>query len=298
MRKIALMLALSLTAAHAEDSKLTIAYVPAADFAPIMVAKDRGYFTNHGIDATLTVIPLISNIPAGLISGSLQIGATTGPIFLQAAENGLDLVAVAGVGSWTPDNQTASLIAGTGSGITTPQDLVGKRVAVPGFNSLMDLIFRRWAISKGIQLTSLTEVEASFPAMGDLLRTHQVGAAMVIEPFRDFALSSGAGSRLADPAREVSTTILASFYIAERGWATAHPKDIAGFRAALREGIETLTTDPSARAIETKYLKVTTKILPHYTADITLADLQFHEDLAKQFGLVEGKADLQKLILP
>jgi NitT/TauT family transport system substrate-binding protein len=298
MRKIALMLALSLTAAHAEDSKLTIAYVPAADFAPIMVAKDRGYFTNHGIDATLTVIPLISNIPAGLISGSLQIGATTGPIFLQAAENGLDLVAVAGAGAWTPDSQTASLIAGTGSGVTTPQDLVGKRVAVPGFNSLMDLIFRRWAISKGVQLTSLTEVEASFPNMGDLLRTHQIAAAMVIEPFRDFALSSGAGTRLADPALDVSPNILAAFYMAEGGWARAHPKEIAGFRASVREGIETFTKDPTARAIEAKYLKVNAKVLPHYTADITVADLQFHEDLAKQFGLVEGKADLQKLILP
>ena len=300
VRLIALVLcALSINfAASAEDSKLTIGFVPAADFVPLMVAKDKGIFTRHGVDATLTIIPLISNIPAALVSGSLQIGATTGPIFLQAAENGIDLVAIAGAARWTPTSQTASLIAGRDSGINAPQDLVGKRVAVPGLNSLMDLIFRRWLVTRSIQPSSLTEVEASFPAMGDLLRNRQVAAAMVIEPFRDAVLTSGAGTRLADPAGEVNPDILAAFYIADRAWAAAHSADIAAFRASLQDGMTDLAHDPADRAIEAKYLKVNAKVLPSYSTALTAQDLQFHHDLLKQFGLIDGKQDLAKLILP
>jgi NitT/TauT family transport system substrate-binding protein len=282
---------------RAQGTKVEIGFVPGTDFVPALIAQDKGYFAKDGMDAHCTIIPLISNIPAALVSGSLQIGATTGPIFLQAQENGIDLVAVAGATRWTPEAQTVSLVVAQGSDVKSPADLKGKRVAVPGLNSLMDLTFRRWLVMKGVDPKSVTKVEASFPSMGDLLRNHQVDAALIIEPFRDFALSSGAGTRMSDFVQEVNKNFLAAFYIAERRWAEANPKMIVAFRDGIRQGTDTFLHDPAGREIEKKYFKVNAKVVPAFSMDVTADDLRFHEDLCRQFGLLNSNIDPSRLIL-
>jgi NitT/TauT family transport system substrate-binding protein len=296
---LGLLLATPLRAqpAPAGGETIGIGMVPGTDFVPALIAKDKGYFAAHGMNASVTILPLISNIPAAIISGSLRFGATTGPVFLQAVENGIDLVAIAGASRWTRDAQTVSIVVANDSGITKPADLVGRKVAVPGLNSLIDLSFRRWLLLKGVDPTRVTELEASFPAMGDLLRNHQVDAALVIEPFRDFALTSKAGTRMSDYASEISPDILAAFWIADRKWAVAHPEMVAAFRAGIQQGIDIFLHDPEGKLIEAKYLRVNAKVTPAFDTNITPADLAFHQDLAQQFKMLDSKVDPASLIL-
>src|ERR1700759_3639553 len=94
--------------AEAPGDKVAIGFPPSDDFVPAMIAKDKGIFAANGVDATLTVVPLIGNVPPALVAGSLQIGATTGPTLLQAQENGLDFVVVAGMSRL---NQTHQLVS-------------------------------------------------------------------------------------------------------------------------------------------------------------------------------------------
>jgi NitT/TauT family transport system substrate-binding protein len=58
--------AVAMASAHAQ-TKINIGYSPAADFTPVFAAKDKGYFEKRGLDATLTRIPLASNIPAAMV---------------------------------------------------------------------------------------------------------------------------------------------------------------------------------------------------------------------------------------
>ena len=78
------------------QTKINVAHVFANDFLPMFMAKENGCFAKRNLDVTLTLIPIINNIPATIIAGSTQIGVTTPTVMLQAVENGLDLVAVAG----------------------------------------------------------------------------------------------------------------------------------------------------------------------------------------------------------
>ena len=99
------------TMAAAEPTRVAIGYPPATDFLAAYVAKEQGIFAKHNIDATLVKIPVVSNIPSAVVSGSIQIGMTTIPVVLQADDGGLDLVLVAGAARHTREHPFISLMA-------------------------------------------------------------------------------------------------------------------------------------------------------------------------------------------
>ncbi len=73
--------------AHAQ-TKLQIGCTATTDCASAMVAVDEGIFKKHGLDAEMIPIGINSNIPAAILSGSIQIGGPTSTVFLQAADGG------------------------------------------------------------------------------------------------------------------------------------------------------------------------------------------------------------------
>jgi NitT/TauT family transport system substrate-binding protein len=282
----------------AETTKLVIGFAPSDDFVPIMVAKDTGIFAAHGIDATIMVVPLISNVPPALVSGSMQIGSTTGPTLVEAQENGLNFVVVSGMSRLDATHQLVSVMVGMNSPIKSVTDLKGKRVGVPGLNSLLDLTFRRWLVNNNVPPDSVAYVETTFPAMGDLLRSGQLDAVVIKEPARGSAERNGAGRVLADYPKEVSPDLLNTLLIAEQGWAMSHLPVIAAFRASLDEAIAAYQKDPAAgRAIEAHYMKAAPGPLPKFSTIVTVQDLRFQQDLAKQFGLIKGDDDPASLLL-
>ena len=105
---------------------------------------DQGIFAKHNIDATMVKIPVVTNIPSAVVSGSIQIGMTTIPVVLQADDGGLDLVLVAGAARHTKEHPFISLIARSDIKYAKPADLIGKTVGVPGINSVIDVMFRKW----------------------------------------------------------------------------------------------------------------------------------------------------------
>ena len=299
MGKILMAAGLGLAlAGPARADKMVVGLVPTSDFMPPVIAKEDGFYARHGVDVQTTIIPLISNIPAAIVSGSVNIGSTTGPVFLQGVAAGLDLVAVAGASRFQPGAQTVSLVAGTDSGIHGPADLKGKRIGVPGLNSLIDLVFRRYLILKGMTPGDVVSVETAFPQMPDLLRNHTLDAALIIEPIRTNAVATGAGVRISDFFAEVDPDILAAFWIADRKWAEAHPREIKAFREGLVDGIDQYKNHPLGREIEMKYLKRNANVVPAFDPAITVKDLDFDLGLVTQFKLIDGKIETKNLLLP
>ena len=102
LRRLALMAGLSVLAAlaaplaQAQATKMNIGFIPAGDWLPALVAKDKGFFEKRNLDVTLTKVAIISDIPAGILSGSLTMGASTATVLIDASEAGLSLASVAG----------------------------------------------------------------------------------------------------------------------------------------------------------------------------------------------------------
>ena len=145
--------ALTSPAAFAQTTKVSIGYPTSSDFLPALVAKERGFFEKHGIDAAMTRVPLINNIPAAMMSGDLDIGAATPPTFLQAVDGGLDLVLVASAARHRKSLPSKSLVARKDFKYEKPEDLKGTVFALNSRHSnsgmnLPRLLFARLAGGK------------------------------------------------------------------------------------------------------------------------------------------------------
>lgn len=294
---VALLGALAVAAAHAQ-TKVNIGFSPAADFTPVFAAKDKGFFEKRGIDATLTRIPLASNIPSAIMAGSLQIGMGTGSMLVQTGEAGLGLVAINGASRFRKDNSVVSLVARTGQEIKSPADLKGKKVGVPGLNSMLHVTFQKWLLDHKIRLQDVTMIEAPFPRMKDMLGGGTIDAAVAIEPFRSRILQDKTGYRVVDHVTEVQDNMLAAFWMAKRDWAQSNPKAIQAFREAYDEAVEYCLKNPEeARALQVKYLGVPSPVVPSYSTKISPKDLELFEEAGRQVGMLRKPVDVKKLVL-
>src|SRR3984893_8325198 len=110
------------------QTKIQIGCTATSDCASAMVAVDEGIFKKHGLDAEMVLIGINSNIPAAILSGSIQVGGPTSTVFLQAVDGGLDLVAIAGASVMSQvTNGNIGAFARNGVTIKEPKDFAGKK---------------------------------------------------------------------------------------------------------------------------------------------------------------------------
>jgi NitT/TauT family transport system substrate-binding protein len=127
------------------QSKIQIGCTATTDCASAMVAVDQGIFGKHGLDAQMVLIGINSNIPAAIVSNSIQFGGPTSSVFLQAIDGGLDLVGVEGASSMdSVSDQLVAAMARTGVSIKEPKDFVGKKVGAPGIGAFLQVLFVKW----------------------------------------------------------------------------------------------------------------------------------------------------------
>jgi NitT/TauT family transport system substrate-binding protein len=297
-RVLALLVgALAAFAAFAQ-TKVNVGYSPAADFTPVFAAKDKGFFEKRGLDVTLTRIALASNIPSALVSNSLQIGMGTGSMLVQTGEAGLGLVAINGASRFQKSNSIVSLVARTGEKIQKPEDFKGKKVGVPGLNSMLHVMFQKWLLDNQVPLAQVTMVEAPFPQMNDMLKGGTIDASIAIEPFRSRILS-GTGYRVVDYVTDIQDNMLAAFWMAKADWAQANPAAIKAYREAYDEAVAYCLKNPEeARALQVKYLGVPSPVVPSYSTQISASDLELFERAGRQVGMLRQPVDVKKLVLP
>jgi NitT/TauT family transport system substrate-binding protein len=296
---VCVLLALATGASAAELQKINIGYIPVSDFAPLYIAKDKGFFEKHGLDVTLTKIALASNVPGALVAGSLDIGMGTPPMLLVTSESGLDFQAISGVSRLVKDNPFVSLIARPAANIKDAADLKGKRLGVPGFNSTMDITIRKWLMDRKVQPSEVNFVEAVFPQMHDQLAGGQLDAAIVLEPFRTIIIKDGTGVNVRDFFGDLTPDAVAAIWMAKRDWIAAHPDIVSGFRAAYAEGIADIAANPPEfETIQKKYLGFASPALPNFSLKLSPDDLAFYASVSEQVGLIHQKPQIDKLIAP
>ncbi|MES2283650.1 MAG: ABC transporter substrate-binding protein [Pseudomonadota bacterium] len=245
--------------ALAQSGKIVFGYTAVTDFASVFVAAEQGYFTKRKLDVELKFIPLNSTIPAAIQSDSLQMGGPTPSVFLQSVEGGLDHVVVAGGGITSKTITGFGLVAKAGSGIRSAQDVVGKKVGVPGLGAFLHVTFRAWLKQSGVDYKKVNFVEASFPQHGDLLRGGSIDAVVTADPFMSRIVDSGVGyvaSYYSTFLEAGNHTIL---YAAKRDWAQKNAAQVRLFREAVQEAATFMgqpKNDGAVRDAIAKYTKL------------------------------------------
>jgi NitT/TauT family transport system substrate-binding protein len=275
-------------------TKIVMLYNATSAYSASYVAKEEGYFDKHGLDFEFSLTSNTTMTPAALMSGTVQLGGITPPMILQANEQGLDLVVVAG-GTATPDPAgTSGMLARTGSGIKAAPDLVGRKIGVPGLGGTFDILAKKWVQSKGVDFRKVTWVEVPFTRMGDTMKAGLVDVVAATLPFYARITDAKIGYDLGDLFAGVPDGSLLAFYGASRDWAAENRDAVKALRASLDEAV-TFIADPSHTArvqtILAKYTKLPVGAEPPpvpTTLDVHVKPnaLAFWIDVAQEQGLI------------
>jgi NitT/TauT family transport system substrate-binding protein len=286
------------------QGKIKIGCTATSDCASAMVAVDEGIFKKHGLDAEMVLIGINSNIPAAILSNSIQIGGPTSTVFLQAADGGLDLVAIAGASVMSQvTNGNIGAFVRNGITIKEPKDFAGKKVGAPGLGAFLHVLFVKWLVEKGVDPKSVNFVEVSFPTMADIIRSGGVDVVLTGEPFITRMSNAGLGTVGARYGVDLGRTEPIIFYAASRDWAEKNPDTIKKFRAAIEEGAAIVNNDPEkTSAAISKFTKQPLELVkstpPNKSAPSLKAEqLGWWVDVMASQKLLQSKLDLKKLIL-
>jgi NitT/TauT family transport system substrate-binding protein len=296
--------ALALAPALADPFKLKIACTATSDCASAIVARDQGIFAKHGLDADVTLIGINTNIPPAIVSDSIQIGGPTSPVFLQAVDGGLDLVAVAGASVMDPgQSKTIAAVARKGVVIKEPKDFIGKKVGAPGIGAFLHVLFRKWLIDKGVDPKGVNFVEVTFPTMNDALKSGSVDAVLTAEPFVTRIKTAGNGDVAALYAADLARTDPIIFYAASRKFAEDHPDVIKAFRASIEEAAQIVNSDrETASQSIAKFTKMPIDLVRLTRPDVAKtelkgSDLAWWVETMKQQDMLQSTPDLDSLVL-
>jgi len=290
-----------LAVAHpaAAQTKLKMTYTAVTGFTAGYVAEQQGFFQKRGIDMDFVQTNISGNIPAVVMSGSVEIGGPTMPSVLQANDAGLDLVVFAGGAVYPLSGDV--LIARKGAGIQKVTDLKGKTVGVPGIGALLHIMLRRDLKANGVDPNSVKYVELGFPQAGDALRSGQIDAYPSQAPFTARILQSGAGEAVANWLSATPDGTPTVIFATTRSWATAHKKEIGAMRDAMREAVAFMKDhrNETNEAIG-KYTGLPAAVVgslppPIINVDLTPKQIQFWIDICKEQGLIKGNPKAEDL---
>jgi NitT/TauT family transport system substrate-binding protein len=302
LRCLALAWLVAATATQAQ-TRIVIGYTAVPDFAAAFIAKERGFFAKRRLDVELQLITLTSNVPAAVLSGSVQIGGTTPPVLLQAVDGGLDLVALASGSTYDNSKNYIGIVTRPAAGIRTPQDLVGRKFGVPGLGGTLHVLVRRWLAEKGVDPKRVSFVEVPLPQIGDVLKGGSIDAAVTGEPFIGRIVQTQAGVVLPGFAGDLPSGFSTVLYTATRAWATAHGAEVAAFRDALSEAIAFADSHRDEAYAELgKYFKVPPPVLkatPWPNLGIALGDpqMRFWSDTMRNQDMLKKPPMVSSLIV-
>ena len=253
-------------------------------------ARELGFFTANGVDATVDALPGGSAITAGVVSGSIDIGFANLLPVAQANARGIPLVIVFPGGIHLAARPDGALMVPKDSSIRTARDLNGKTIGIPSLQNMTQLAPMAWIDQNGGDSKSVHWVEIGLPLLGQALDAHRVDAIIATEPYLTADLTTD--RILADPFNAIASRFVTNCWFASKAWADAHPDAIARFVRSIHAAAVWANTHPrQTDPIIAKYTKTPEDVVARtpplpYSESVVSKDLQPLLDSAAKYGML------------
>ena len=166
-------------------SKLTIGLMPETDSIPFIIAAERGYFAEEGVEVELVPFKSAMERDAALQSGNLDGAISDLLAVIFARSGGFALHAT----SYTDGNY--NLVASGNTGISTATDLHGKEIAISR-NTIIEYVTDEILAVNGLNEREVSKVVIpQIPVRLEMLQSGNLAAAVLPEPMASVAVASG-----------------------------------------------------------------------------------------------------------
>lgn len=276
-----------------------IAGLPSDPGLEASYAESHGFPAQFGIAAEIQNFPNGAAIVAGIVGGSIDVGAVNWVTALQAHEKGLPLVAVAQAATYYGKEPTSFLMVPADSAARTARDLTGKTIAVDGLRNLTQLGVIAWLDKNGGDSKSIKFAEIPFIDMPLALSSHRVEAALITEPM---ATRSQHDARVLGNAYDaIAPEFPSSAWVASATWAAAN-RDLARrftsmmYRAAAWENANRpATAEVLSQISHLDPALIRTMHRARYAERTDLRQMRPLIDLSLQYGLITKPVDAEEV---
>jgi NitT/TauT family transport system substrate-binding protein len=232
----ALALAFGSASATAQHHTVRVGMVRALSATPTMIAIEKGYFKEHGLNVEVSDVDTTALVPlAQNLVQVMEAGVTAG--YFNALEKDFPItIATDRVAS--PIGHKLLIRPDLKDKVKTIADLKGKVIAINGTASVTNYEIGHVLASAGLTLKDIELKVLPFPQMSVGLANKAVDAAMVIPPWVHQLIDQGIGTVLADPddyVKAVPMNIAVGFINTD--WAKRSPDVARNFFVALVRGI-------------------------------------------------------------
>ena len=288
--------------AGAEKLKLMLDWFPNVDHLPLYVAKEKGYFSELGIEVDIISPSETSDALKLAASGNIDLAVSYQPQTVIGADQGLSVKVVAPL----VRHPLTTLLFLDDTAIQTPVDLSGKKIGytVPG---LMDVLLKAFADINHIE--DYTPVNVGFTILPALV-SRKVDA--VMGPFKTYETVGmarhGYTARFFELEKYGIPDYEELIFICSDQILIKKPGAVKKFVTAMEKAFTYTQKDPSDalkiylsavpqadREIETQAFELTK---PYFAKQLghDLTKWQAFADFALKYGLINRKIDAAQLI--
>jgi len=277
---------------------ITVDTLPIANGLPLDLGISKGFFSQRGIEIKKQTLQSGNDIILAMANHNGDIGYVGYVPMMIGRTQGIPMTLVAASeveGTSESDNWQNILVKGSSS-IRTPQDLVGKTIAVNALKGVGEVVIKAALKKVGVDPNSIHLLALPFPSMRSALNNGQVEAIWVPEPFLTQGLNLDGDRIVMAPGPVLGNFFPNGGYAALQDWVTKNPTLAKNFKAAVDQSLTYAQSHPDEiRALlpaGTQNVR-----LPTWSPVIDRAKLLTLAKYAKEFGVISTLPNM-KLLFP
>lgn len=248
----------------AELPKVTIAMVTFPGYAPLYIAKEKGFF--EGVDVELTRIESIGDIRAAMRSGNINMYAATYDIYQSTKD-----VAPSGVGFLVVDESHGADGVATAANINSVKDLRGQKVgAEPGFPPY--LVLQYLLNKEGMTLKDLDFQDMPTTDAGNAFAAEKLVAAGIYEPALSASVNARPGSKVFASSADIPG-LVQDLLFADEKLVKEHPQALEKIAAGYFKSLDYINSNHNdAYQIMAKAFNVSVKEMEDFKTGVSWID--------------------------
>jgi NitT/TauT family transport system substrate-binding protein len=283
-----------------EKPNITFGVFPITNYGVVYLSLQQGFFQEEGLNVTPRGMG--ANPIAGIVGGDFDTGGVTWTAFLLATNRGIALQPLSEADRGAPGQ--ALIMVRNDSPLKTPENLIGKKIAVITLGGACDLILNDFLLKKGLDYKSIGYTVMSVPDMAPTLLRGGADAACIPEPLLSAAQAQGGLRPVFDLfTGEYDRFPLVGFPVTQK-FANSYPNTVAALQRALAKGLAFAHGNPDKlRDIYPTFTTITPelahKIVMNYTPDrADFSQLRKIAELMDRLHVLPEKTKLPDIAVP